>query len=138
MRPLVEFTIVVGLCAFAAFYLIPAQTSEGDNFGLSPRMVPIVCCVVIAFLATIGLVRSLIVGPAVSRAPKNAGLGTVVLLIIASVIGVTLVYWFGLVIGGMSVVLLASAIVGERRPMAFLALGASAGALLVFIKWSGL
>jgi len=138
VRPLVEFAIVVGLCSFAAFYLIPAQTTEGSNFGLSPRMVPIVCCAVIALLATVSLVQSLIVGRVVTAAPGNAGLITVVLLSIASLLATILVHWLGLVLGGIGVVLLASAILGERRLSAFLVLGSCAGALLVFVKWSGL
>ena len=138
MRPLIEFAIVIGLCAFTAFYLIPAQTTEGSNFGLSPRMVPIVCCAVIAVLATISLLQALIAAPRATSAAKNAGLGTVVLLIGASVIGVALVHWFGLIVGGTSVVLMASVVIGERKLSAFVLLGVCAGALLFLVKWSGL
>lgn len=138
VRPLVEFSIVAGACLYFIFYLIPAQTSDGANFGLSPRMVPIVCCALIGILATVSLLASLFGKPTTEAAPVNDGLGTVGLLIGASLLGVTVVHWFGLIAGGIVLVALASWVIGERRWLQIAMLSAAAGLLMFAVKWLGL
>ncbi len=138
VRPLVEFSIVAGACLYFIFYLIPAQTSDGANFGLSPRMVPVVCCVLIGMLATVSLLVSLFGKSTDEAGPVNDGLGTVGLLIAACLLGVAVVHWFGLIAGGMLLVALASWIIGERRWLQIAMLSAAAGLLLFTVKWLGL
>lgn len=138
VRPFVEFAIVAGTSLYFIFYLIPSQTSDGANFGLSPRMVPVVCSVLIAGLATVSLLVSLFGKSNTQASPASNGLATVILLIGASLIGVTIVHWFGLIAGGVVLVGLASLIIGERRWMHIAMLSAAAGLLLFVVKWSGL
>ena len=138
VRPFVEFAIVAGTSLYFIFYLIPSQTSDGANFGLSPRMVPIVCSVLIAGLATVSLLASLCGRSKAQALPSSDGLVTVILLIGASVIGVTAVHWFGLITGGVVLVALASWVIGERRWTHIAMLSAAAGLLLFIVQWSGL
>lgn len=138
--PLVEFAIVFGLSMLAIFVVIPVGTTETDNFGLSPRMFPMVTMSIIAAFAVV----TLIFGLFKRRAPEEAkqaptkGLLGVALLILATFLGTVSMAQFGIVIGGAVLIFLAALAVGERRPHVLIGLEVVAVLLLVLVEWSGL
>ena len=140
MRPVAEFVIVFGLCLIVLFVVIPAGTAESDNFGLSPRMLPIATVSAIALFSVITLVAGLLRlgNPPEGEATGMRGLRGVVLLVLATVIGVVMIDQVGLVVGGTVLVLLASLAIGERRPVALLGMGLGAVLVLLLVDWSGL
>ncbi|HMB76687.1 MAG TPA: hypothetical protein VKN76_09830 [Kiloniellaceae bacterium] len=137
MWPFVEFAIVLGLCLVVLFVVIPAGTAESDNFGLSPRMLPIVTIATIAAVSfatfAADLLRRRPRGPSVGGRPWG-----VVLLLLATFAGVLSIDRFGIVMGGTILVVLASLAVGERRPLVVGGMGIAASIVLLFVEWSGL
>jgi|GEM_PF-1956631 len=140
MRPVTEFVIVFGLCLATLFVVIPAGTAESDNFGLSPRMLPIVA---VSFIAAMSVV-TLVVGlwRARDRQPEtrtgSGGLDGVALLVLATLAGIVMIDRTGLVAGGTVLVLLAALAVGERRPVMLAGMGVGALLILLVVEWSGL
>ncbi|UYV38316.1 hypothetical protein N4R57_04300 [Rhodobacteraceae bacterium D3-12] len=139
MRPVSEFAIVAGLCLFALLVVIPAGTVESDNFGLSPAMLPIVATLFILFVSIFTLIFGLIR----PSKPDDCGPGTkgmrgVVLLVLATLIGVLTIDQINFIIGGTVLVVQASLAIGERKPIVLAAMGGGALALLSFVEWSGL
>ena len=140
VRPVAEFAVVFGLCLFVLFVVIPAGTAESDNFGLSPRMLPIATTVAIALFSVMTLIGGLFPfrgKPGHERVQTRGMLG-VVLLAAAALAGVVVIDQAGLLIGGTVLVLLASLAIGERRPVALCGMGLGAVAVLLLIDWSGL
>lgn len=137
MQPVAEFAVVFGASLVLLFIVIPSGTVEVDNFGLSPRMLPIVAATVIGLMSVVTLVVELVRGrPEDER--TEGGLRGVIQLGFAAFIGAILVDWAGLVIGGTLLVLLSSLAVGERR-IAMLAGTSGFGLLiLLLVDWSGL
>jgi uncharacterized membrane protein len=123
----------------ALFVVIPTGTMETDNFGLSPRMFPMVTMSIIAGLAVVTLIFSLIKSrkPSATQQQPNGLLG-VVLLILATFIGTVTMGQFGIVIGGAVIIFLAALAVRERRPHVLIGLEIVAVLLLVLVEWSGL
>lgn len=139
MRPLAEFVIVAGLCLFTLFVIIPAGTAESDNFGLSPRMLPIATTSFILLVSVVSLIFGLL------RKSKTApgdlgskGMRGVVFLVLATLLGIVIIEQTNIVIGGTALVLLASLVIGERKPAALAGMGAGAVTLLLLVEWSGL
>ncbi|PVB62168.1 hypothetical protein [Labrenzia sp. 011] len=137
MRPLAEFAIVFGASLLLLFVIVPAGTVETDNFGLSPRMLPMVCVTVIALMSLVTLLFGLM-RPGPGDAAPRAGLRGVIQLGAAALAGVILVDLTGLVIGGTALVLLASLAVGERRLSTLAGTGAGGLLILLLVDWSGL
>jgi len=137
MRAIVELAVVGGASLFALFYLIPAQTSASDNWGLSPRMVPTVCAAVIGGLAVISFLAGLVRAPSEDEAPA-AGVGTVLAVIVSAIVGVLLIDAAGLIVGGTVMVPLVGLSIGERHPLRLAGLTGGAALLLYLIIWSGL
>lgn len=137
MRPFVEFAIVFGLCAFGYFVVIPAGTAESDNFGLSPRLLPSVTIGAIALLSFLSLLAALL-KPSAAEARPTAGLLSVLFIILTAVAGILAIDKVGLVAGGVTMVVVLSFVVGERRPLPLLAMAAIALAVLLLVDWSGL
>lgn len=127
----------------ALFVVIPAGTAESDNFGLSPRMLPIVTVSVMAMVSVLTLVfglwraRGASAGQAAER-PDASGLRGVVLLVLATFVSILAIDQAGLVAGGTVLVLLAALAIGERRPLILAGLGLCALLILVLVEWSGL
>ncbi|MBB4302075.1 hypothetical protein GGD81_001099 [Rhodobium orientis] len=140
MRPIAEFAVVFGLCVVVLFVVIPAGTAESDNFGLSPRMLPIATTAAIALFSVITLVSGLfpLRGRRGDQPVPTRGMLGVVLLSLAALAGVVLIDQAGLLIGGTALVLMASLAIGERRPLALLGMGLGAVAVLLLVDWSGL
>ncbi|MCW2309589.1 tripartite tricarboxylate transporter TctB family protein [Rhodobium gokarnense] len=140
VRPVAEFAVVFGLCLLVLFVVIPAGTAESDNFGLSPRMLPIATTVAIALFSVITLVSGLLPlrGRKGHQPVQTRGLLGVVLLTLATLIGVVAIDQAGLLIGGTALVLLASLAIGERRPVALCGMGLGAVVVLLLVDWSGL
>lgn len=137
MRPLAEFAIVFGASLLLLFVVVPAGTVETDNFGLSPRMLPMVCVTVIAAMSLVTLLFGLMrAGPA-EDAPRG-GLRGAIQLGAAALVGIVLVDQTGLVIGGTALVLLACLAVGERRIATLAGMGAGGLLILLLVDWSGL
>jgi len=137
MRPFAEFAVVFGASLALLFIVIPAGTVETDNFGLSPRMLPIVTATVIGAMSLLTLVFDLLRAAPNEERPAG-GLRGVILLAAAALAGTVLVDRAGLAIGGTALVLLSSLAVGERRPLALAGMGAGGLLLLLLVDWSGL
>jgi len=136
-RPIYEFVIVLSLCLICLTVIIPNGTQESDNFGLSPRMVPVATIVIIIGFAVIGLLASL-VRPKKSALPTSEGLTGVLLLCAATLVGAWAIYQFDLLIGGTALIFLTALAVGMRN-LVHLSLMVGAALLLLFaIKWAGL
>lgn len=136
-RPIYEFVIVLSLCLICLTVIIPNGTQESDNFGLSPRMVPVATIVIIIGFAIIGLLANL-VRPGKSVLPTREGMTGVLLLCAATLVGAWAIYQFDLLIGGTVLIFLTALAVGMRNPV-HLSLMVGAALLLLFvIKWAGL
>ncbi|POF33633.1 tripartite tricarboxylate transporter TctB family protein [Roseibium marinum] len=138
MRPLAEFAVVFSASLLLLFVVIPAGTAETDNFGLSPRMLPIVCATIIALMSVVTLVFGLLRGNPDSNTRDAGGFRGVIQFGAAALAGVVLVDLTGLVIGGAALVLLSCLAVGERRIAALAGMGTGALLILLFVDWSGL
>lgn len=137
-RPLAEFAIVGGASLAAIFWLIPAETVPGENFGLSPRMVPIACSALIGGLAAMNFLATLLGAARNEKVASTHGIRAVVALVAATLAGVAMVHWAGLVVGGTALIFLASLAVGERQPLQLLLVPASAAFVLFAVEWLGL
>jgi hypothetical protein len=137
-RPLAELAIVGGASLAAIFWLIPAETVPGENFGLSPRMVPIVCSALIGGLAAVNFLAALLGAARRETAISTRGLPEVAALVAATLAGGAIVHWVDLVAGGTVLALLASLAVGERRPLRLTLVTASAALILFVVEWLGL
>lgn len=136
-RPIYEFVIVLSLCLICLTVIIPNGTQESDNFGLSPRMVPVATIVIIIGFAVLGLLANL-VRPRKSALPASEGLTGVLLLCAATLVGAWAIYQFDLLIGGTVLIFLTALAVGMRN-LVHLSLMVGAALLLLFvIKWAGL
>ena len=121
----------------AIYVVIPNQTSPSGEIGLSPDLLPTACAVAIALLALIQFVLKLVRGSAEPKAEPSA-LDVSLKLIAATVIGAVVVRVFGWELGGATLTMLTSLVLGERRPMR-LALSATGAALFLFaVGWSGI
>lgn len=139
MRPLAEFVIVAGLCLFTLFVIIPAGTTESDNFGLSPRMLPIATTSVILLVSVVSLIFGLLRRPKTATSDLGSkGMRGVVFLVLATLLGIFIIHRTSIVIGGTALVLLASLVIGERKPAALAGMGTGAAILLLLVDWSGL
>lgn len=137
MWPFAEFAVVFGLSLAILLVVIPAGTAERENFGLSPRMLPIVTASAIALFSIMTLLTDLLRSP--RREPvETKGLRGVFLLLLATFAGVLAVDRIGMVAGGTALVVLASLATGVRRPVALAGMGAGALLVLLFVDWSGL
>lgn len=137
MWPFAEFAVVFGLSLAILLVVIPAGTAERENFGLSPRMLPIVTASAIALFSIMTLLTDLLRGA--RREPvETKGLRGVFVLLLATFAGVLAVDRIGMVAGGTTLVVLASLATGVRRPVALAGMGAGALLLLLFVDWSGL
>lgn len=136
LRAAFELTVVGGSSLLAIFWIIPAQTVAGDNFGLSPTMVPIVCAAAIGGLSVLQFVVGLF--NTINRPSSENGFGTAGLIIVSALLGTAVVGEYGLIIGGMSIVGLLSLSIGVRdwKKLSFMVI--AAGALMYFVKISGL
>lgn len=137
LRGWVELAVLFIAGLATIFWIIPAQTTPSTNFGLSPQMVPIVCVSVIVCLAIVQFSveffannRSAIQNPARSA--------VALLLVVSTTVGIWLTGSFGLIVGGVATVFLASLCVGERRFANLALMAASAGCLLYSVEISGL
>jgi hypothetical protein len=137
-RPLAELAIVGGASLAAIFWLIPAETVPGENFGLSPRMVPIVCSALIGGLAAVNFLAALLGAARRETAISTRGLPEVAALVAATLAGGAIVHWVDLVAGGTVLALLAGLAVGERRPLRLTLVTASAALILFVVEWLGL
>ena len=137
MWPVAEFAVVFGLCMAILFVVIPAGTAESDNFGLSPRMLPIVTISAIAVFSVVTLIVGLVRGGP-RKAVETDGLGGVALLVGATFAGVLAIDRAGIVVGGTMLVVLASLAIGERRPLVVGGMGIAAVLVLLLVDWSGL
>ena len=137
MWPFAEFATVIGLCLVVLFVVIPAGTAESDNFGLSPRMLPIATISTIAFVSVATLIAGLL-----DRQPRKPvekdGLLGVFLLVLATLAGIFIIDLIGIVGGGTVLVVLASLAIGERRIMVVGGMGVGAMIVLLLVEWSGL
>lgn len=139
MRPFAEFAIVAGLCLFALFVVIPAGTVESDNFGLSPAMLPIATVSFILIVSVFSLVFGLVRTPeAIDGDLGSKGMRGVLLLVLATLIGIFIIDKSNIVIGGTALVVLASLAIGERKLVVLTGMGVGALALLLLVEWSGL
>lgn len=139
VRSFSEFAIVAGLCLFTLFVVIPAGTAESDNFGLSPRMLPIAATSVILLVSVVTLVFGLVSTPKADESKLGSnGTRGVVFLVVATLLGIFIIDMTNIVIGGTALVLLASLAIGERQPVALAGMGVGALLLLLLVEWSGL
>lgn len=136
-RPFFEFAIVGSLCLICLTIIIPAGTQQSDNFGLSPRMVPVATIVIIIGFAILGLIANLM-RPRKTVAPANAGLAGVLLLCAATLVGAWAIYQFDLLIGGTVLIFLTALAVGMRNILHLSLMVGAALSLLFFIEWAGL
>jgi hypothetical protein len=137
-RPLAELAMVGGASLAAIFWLIPAETVPGENFGLSPRMVPIVCSALIGGLAAVNFLAALLGAARRETAISTRGLPEVAALVAATLAGGAIVHWVNLVAGGTVLAVLAGLAVGERRPLRLTLVTASAALILFVVEWLGL
>lgn len=139
MRPFAEFFVVAGLCIFALFVVIPAGTVESDNFGLSPAMLPIAAISFILVVSVFSLVFGLVLAPKTTDGDLGSkGMRGVLLLVLATLIGIFIIDKSNVVIGGTALVVLASLAIGERKLAVLTGMGVGALALLLLVEWSGL
>ncbi|MEH6728816.1 MAG: hypothetical protein V7703_21940 [Hyphomicrobiales bacterium] len=136
-RPICEFAIVFSLCLICLTIIIPTGTQQSDNFGLSPRMVPVATIVIIIGFAIIGLLVNL-AGSKQVAAPASNGLAGVFLLSAATLVGAWTIYQFGLLVGGTVLIFLTALAVGMRNIMHLSVMVGAAFLLLYFIEWAGL
>lgn len=137
LRAVAEFAVVLTLSLVTLFIVIPAGTVESDNFGLSPQMLPIGAVVVIAVMSAVTFIVDL-VAPGSVPMPPSRGLSGVLLLMLATLVGVLSIERLGVIAGGAGLVVLASLSVGERRPLWIIGAGLGACAVLILVVWSGL
>lgn len=130
--------MVGGASLAAIFWLIPAETVPGENFGLSPRMVPIVCSALIGGLAAVNFLAALLGAARRETAISTRGLPEVAALVAATLAGGAIVHWVNLVAGGTVLAVLAGLAVGERRPLRLTLVTASAALILFVVEWLGL
>ncbi|WP_306257503.1 hypothetical protein [Pararhizobium sp. IMCC21322] len=136
-RPICEFAIVFSLGLICLTVIIPGGTQESDNFGLSPRMVPVATIVIILCFAVIGLLINL-TRPTKSAVPASDGLAGVLLLCAATLTGAWAIHQFELLAGGTILVFLTALAVGMRNVLYLSLMVGAALLLLSFIKWAGL
>lgn len=136
-RPIFEFAIVFSLCLICLTIIIPQGTQQSDNFGLSPRMVPVATIVIIIGFAVVGLLANLF-RPTKSATPASDGLTGVLLLCAATLVGAWAVYQFGLLVGGTVLIFLTALAVGMRNVLHLSLMVGAALLLLSFIQWAGL
>lgn len=138
MRPFIEFVTVVGLCLVLLLVIIPAGTAESDNFGLSPRMLPIATISTIAIVSVAALIAGLLGGQTQKQPVERDGLLGVFLLVLATFAGIFIIDLTGIVIGGTVLVVLSSLAIGERRAVVVGGMGVGAMMVLLLVEWAGL
>lgn len=139
---LVELAVVGGASLLAIFWIIPSQTAPASTFGLSPSMLPITCATVIAILALLHCIASLLRRPAtpdVDRAAGERPTMTHALLIVAvTLVGAFVLARFGILAGGVVLALLVSLSVGERRLWRNVVLCCAVAAVMLLVDLSGI
>lgn len=136
-RPICEFTIVFSLCLICLTIIIPNGTQQSENFGLSPRMVPVATIVIIMGFAVLGLIVNL-ARPGKASQPDSNGLSGVLLLCAATLVGAWTIYQFELLIGGTVLIFLTALAVGMRNILHLSLMVVSALSLLFLVEWAGL
>jgi len=128
--------VVGGISLLAIFWIIPSQTVAGENFGLSPTMVPIVRASTIGILALTQFATD--VCRRASRPGRPGGVGVPAAVVLSAVVGIATIGFAGLVWGGTLLAGLVSVSIGERRPLVLTTIAAAAAALMIFVEQSGL
>ncbi len=136
LRAGIELAVVGGASLLAIFWVIPSQTTPGENFGLSPTMVPIVCATAIGLLALLQFAAGILRRAAPQ--PGGGGFAVAGAVALAAIIGVAVIGAAGLIWGGPLIAGLVSLGIGERRPVVLGAIVGGAAAIILFVEWSGI
>lgn len=139
---LVELAVVGGASLLAIFWIIPSQTAPASAFGLSPSMLPITCATVIAILALLQCVASLLRRPATPDVDRAAGerptMIHALLIVAAALVGAFVLARFGILAGGVVLALLVSLSIGERRLLRNMVLCCAVAAVMLLVDLSGI
>jgi len=131
LRDGIEFVILAALSLITIFVIIPAETTSGDEIGLSPGLVPTVCAAVIGLLAC-GQFLNKLINRAVVEEPTGPSPLTAICLICSTIIGILAIRYINWEVGGVIIVVLVSLSLHERRALR-LAVGAVSVALFLYI-----
>jgi hypothetical protein len=135
-RPAVELLLVAGISAFLIFVVIPAETTPGDEIGLSPDLLPTAAAAAIGLLAVLQFVMALLrPRPDDVDAPP---VRHVLPLIAAAVAGVLVIGFIGWEAGGALLSLLVLLVLGERGIVRLAAVPAVVAAVLFMIGKLGI
>ncbi|MDP4796868.1 MAG: tripartite tricarboxylate transporter TctB family protein [Rhodospirillales bacterium] len=131
LRDGIEFVILAALSLITIFVIIPAETTSGDELGLSPGLVPTVCAAAIGILACAHFLQKLIKRTPVEQSSGPSPL-TAICLIGSTIIGILMIRYINWEVGGAILVILVSLSLHERRLLR-LAGGAAFVALFLYI-----
>lgn len=133
---IIELSIILAIACALLFFVIPAQTSAADEYGLSPAFMPSVCVVAIAAVAVLQFLTGSSgkgdddeVPPAIKYA---------VALALAVIVGVVVVTFAGIVVGGAVTSLLVLLALRQRRIRLLVLLPVCVAAVLAAVQATGM
>ncbi len=135
---LTETVIVAGACLLALFWIIPAETMDQAQLGLSPRMMPMSCIAVILVLTLGRCALDMVFTSQAKRETPRQPLRYALLVMVAAACGLTAIHQFGLLAGSVLLSLFVVLAIGERRPLRILAVALAGGAVPMLIRTLGL